>query len=268
MDGIVIGIDPVALQLGALQIRWYSIFVLLALAAGTAVGVKTCARKGISSDVVYSMVLWIALGGIVGGRVFHILDHLGFYLQNPRMMLGFEGLAIWGSLIGGGIALAIYARVKRIAIRPLLDAAAPAALAGQIVGRFACIINGDAYGGPTTLPWGFIYTSPNAMIPDYMKGIPTHPYPVYEQIWNLLTLALVLVMGRRLKTPGTLFLVYVSAYAVGRFLLTFFRQETVLFWGLQEAQIVSLILLIMAIPLLAWALRKDRALAVSVDGAA
>lgn len=261
MNGIPINIDPVALQLGGLEVRWYSVFVLLALAVATVVAIKSCGKKGISSDRVLNLMLWVTVGGIVGARMFHVLDHFSYYAQNPRMILGFDGLAIWGALIGGGVALVIFAKVEKIPLLPLLDAAVPAALTGQIIGRFACIINGDAYGGPTNLPWGFIYTQPGALIPDYLKGIPTHPYPVYEQIWNLAILAVVLVLSRGLKSHGTLFLVYVCSYAAGRFLLTFFRQETVLFWGLQEAQVISLGLLAVAAPLLARSLNREKRVA-------
>ncbi len=258
MKGIVIDIDPVLLRLGHFEVHWYSVFVLLAFAAGTAVALKRCKKIGMTSDQVYNLVMIVALGGLVGARLFHILDHLDYYLQDPVKMLGFQGLAIWGGLIGGGIATLIYTRVTRIALRPLADAVVPAVLAGQIIGRFACIVNGDAYGGTTTLPWGFIYVNPASMIPDQLKGIPTHPYVVYEQLWNALTLVVILVLGRRVKTPGFLFLTYVSAYAVGRLLLTAVRQETVLFWGLQEAQVVSLAVLAVTIPLMAILVRGKR----------
>ncbi|MDO8472412.1 MAG: prolipoprotein diacylglyceryl transferase, partial [Dehalococcoidia bacterium] len=241
--------------------------VVLAFVAATIVGVRTCKKKGITADQVYTLVLWLAVGGLVGARLFHILDHLSFYAANPGKILGFDGLAIWGGLVGGGVAAFIYARKSGIPFRQLADAVVPAVLVGQIIGRFACIINGDAYGGPTSLPWGFIYTSPNAMIPDYLKGIPTHPYPVYEQLWNAMTLVGVLILGRRLKPNGTLFLAYVCSYAVGRFLLTTVRQETVLFWGLQEAQVVSLGLLAIALPLLVRSLAREKQVAEADAGA-
>jgi len=216
MNGIVVNISPVALHLGHLEIRWYSIFVILAFAVGTIVAVKRCKRVGMSADRVYTLVMLVALGGLIGARLFHILDHLGYYMENPRQMIGFSGLAIWGGLVGGGLATFIYARATKVPLRELADAVVPAVLAGQIIGRFACIVNGDAWGAPTTLPWGFIYVNPEAMIPEQLKGIPTHPYVVYEQLWNILTLVAVLVIGRRLKAPGAVFLIYVSAYSIGR----------------------------------------------------
>ena len=258
MNGIVINIDPVAFSVGHFDLRWYSVFVVLAFVAGTMVAVKRCKKIGMTADQVYNLVMVVALSGIVGARLFHVLDRLGYYMENPGQILGFGGLAICGGLIGGGVATLVYTRVTKIPLRPLADAVVPAVLVGQIIGRFACIINGDAYGGATTLPWGFVYVNPASMIPDYLRGIPTHPYVVYEQIWNALTLAIVLVLSRRVKAPGALFLMYVSAYAVGRLLLTSVRQEMVWFWGLQEAQVVSLAMLAVSVPLLVRSLKGGR----------
>lgn len=258
MNGIVIDISPVALHISHFEIRWYSIFVIMAFVVGTIVAVKSCKRIGMSADKVYNLVMLAALGGLIGARLFHVLDHLGYYMENPGQIVGFSGLAIWGGLVGGGLAMAIYARVARVPLRALADAAVPAVLAGQIIGRFACIVNGDAWGAPTTLPWGFIYVNPEAMIPDQLKGIATHPYVVYEQLWNILTLVAVLAIGRRWKTPGAVFLIYASAYSVGRLLFTYVRQETILFWGLQEAQVVSLVTLAVTVPLLVLIMSRER----------
>jgi phosphatidylglycerol---prolipoprotein diacylglyceryl transferase len=257
MSGIVIDIDPIALRLGHFELGWYSILVMLAFVVGTLVFLRTGRQKGIRPDQVYTLVMWLAVGGVLGARLFHVLDHLDHYLQNPAEILGFQGLAIWGGLAGGGLAAVLYARAARIPVRKLADAGAPAVLAGQIMGRFACIVNGDAYGGATSLPWGFIYINPGAMIPEYLKGIPTHPYPVYEMLWNGLILLLLFKLASRLKVDGALFLVYVSMYAVGRGLLTLVRQENVLFLGLQEAQLVALMVLLTAAPML-WLLLKGQ----------
>ncbi|OGO39548.1 MAG: hypothetical protein A2147_08150 [Chloroflexi bacterium RBG_16_57_8] len=113
-----------------------------------------------------------------------------------------------------------------------------------MIGRLGCIVNGDAIGGVTSLPWAFIYVNPNAMVPAELAGVPVHPYPVYDMLWNGMVLLLVWTVGRRLKKDGLVFLGYLSMYAVGRFIFTFVRQENVWFWGLQEAQVVALLILL------------------------
>jgi phosphatidylglycerol:prolipoprotein diacylglycerol transferase len=243
VNGIVINIDPIALRLGAFELRWYTLAVMAAVVAALVVIFREARKKGIPSDEIQSAAVWVLIAGIVGARFFHILDHWDYYLTNPRMIIGFQGLAIWGAMFGGGLALVIFAWRKHLPIGRLFDIAVPGLLVAQIIGRFGCIVNGDAYGGLTSLPWGFIYINPHAMIPASLFGLPTHPYPVYEQIWNALTLLGLWRLNKAFKRDGLVFFSYLIFYSIGRMLLTLVRQETVVFWGLQEAQAIALIVL-------------------------
>lgn len=257
MNGIVIGIDPVIAHLGPFALRWYSLFFALAIVAGVWLGVREAARRGLPRWTVESLATWAVIGGLIGGRLFHILDRWDLYAADPLRLLNVweGGLAIYGGLIGGVVTGVIYGWWHRLPAWKLLDAAAPGMLLGQAVGRLACIPNGDAYGAPTSLPWAFIYTNPQAMLPRELLGVPTHPYAVYELLFDLALLGLIWRLRDIFKTNGLLFLTYVALYAVGRFLLTFFRLERVWFLGLQEAQVVALFALAVALPLLVWRLR-------------
>jgi phosphatidylglycerol:prolipoprotein diacylglycerol transferase len=120
-----------------------------------------------------------------------------------------------------------------------------------------CIINGDSYGSLTSLPWGFIYTNPGALIPSSYWGLPTHPYPVYEMLWNGISLIVLLKLEPLFKKDGLMFFSYLALYAVGRFLLTFVRQENVWFWGLQEAQVISIAIFLAAMTSIIYLRRKS-----------
>ncbi|MBI2166009.1 MAG: prolipoprotein diacylglyceryl transferase [Chloroflexi bacterium] len=248
MNGITINIDPVIVNLGGFALRWYSLTFGGGILLAILLTMREARRRNLDTSKVSNIALWAVIGGLVGARLFHVVDRLDYYLANPQFILAIHqgGLAIWGGLITGGLVALFVARREGLPVAQLADATVIGLIVGQMMGRVGCIINGDAYGGPTGMPWGFVYVNPGAMIPEALKGIPTHPYPVYEVLWDLALLGLLLLLRRRPLPGGLLFLTYVAGYALGRFSLTFVRQEAVWFWGLQEAQVIALIALVLA----------------------
>lgn len=247
MNGIIININPVIVHLGPLELRWYGLAIMLAVVAAVLITARRGKKKGISTEDIYSLALWLVIAGVIGARLFHVIDYLDYYMSNPSQILQFQGLAIWGALVGGGIAAFAFARIKHIPVGRLFDTMVPGLLVAQMIGRLGCIVNGDAAGGVTNLPWAFIYTNPGAAMPGNLLGQPTHPYPVYEIIWNALSLLVILRLERHFKKDGLLFLSYFSLYALARFSLSFVRQEKIWFWGLQEAQVVALLVLLISL---------------------
>jgi phosphatidylglycerol---prolipoprotein diacylglyceryl transferase len=251
---IDMSIDPILLRLGPLQLGWHGIFSTLAVAVAVWLGIRRAEQIGLPGDTASVAVAWAIAGGFVGARLFHVLDHLPHYFENPREV--FEvwrgGIAVYGAFIGGVAIGAVAAWRLKLPVWRGLDAAAPAMLVGQAIGRLGCLINGDAWGGPTNCPCGIVYWHEHALLPPDLIGVPTHPYPLYEIGGGIVVLIVLWLLRGRLDRPGSTFLVASIGYAVVRFVFTIFRQETILFWGLQEAQVVALLTGLAALGVLAF----------------
>ena len=256
---VTISIDPVIFSIGHFMLRWYSLIVLSAICVGVWLTAREGGRKGFNREDIYDGALWVILGGLLGARVFHVLDHWPHeFAANPlRALYIWEGgLAIWGGVLGGLIAVAILAWRRGWRLPRLLDAVAPGLVLGQAIGRVACVITGDAMGKPTTGPFGFAYTNPGAMVPQL--GVYYTPMPVYEMIANLGIFALLWQLRKRNWPDGLLFLVYLSLYSVERFFLAFTSSYEIIAFGLTQSQIVALISLAVALPLMARMLARAR----------
>lgn len=234
--------DPTFFHFGAAEIGWHGLFTALAVFAGVWLGVRGVKALGVRSDALGSVAGWAIAGGIVGARLFHVLDHLSYFSQRPVEVFAVweGGIAVYGAFIGGTLSGALAARSHGLPVWKVLDGTAPAVLVSQMIGRLGCLSNGDAWGEPTGGDWGIVYTDPNALLPSSLLGVPTHPYPLYEMIATTVLLGVMWASRRKLRSPGDMFLAAAMGYAVIRFSLTFFRQEAVLFWGLQEAQVVAI----------------------------
>jgi phosphatidylglycerol:prolipoprotein diacylglycerol transferase len=250
VESIVMAIDPVLFRYSSIAIRWYGVMIALGIALGIWVALREARRLGLDEDAVYNAALWGVIGGLFGARLFHVVDRLDFYLQNPATVLAIQqgGLSIWGGVIGGLAAGAAYCRWAKLPLARVGDVAAPGLLVGQIVGRVGSLINGDAYGAVADLPWSIVYIHPDALIPDL--GEPTHPYPLYEIAWNLALLGFIWRLRRQERPDGTVFFAYLALYSLGRFLLTFVRQETIVLFGLQQAQLLAVIVALAVAPAL------------------
>ena len=224
-------------------------------------------RKGLSEYQFADAIPWVIVGGLIGARLFHVIDHWpDEYAANPlRMLYVWEGgLAIWGGVIGGLTALALFAWRRALPLAVLLDTAVPGLVLGQAIGRIACIITGDAVGKPTTGPFGLTYSNPGAMVPQL--GVYYSPTPIYEILMNLTIFAVVWRLRKRPLPDGALFLVYFVLYSIGRFVITFWSAYKIVALGFNQAQWISLVGPAVGIPALIYLLRRRQPVQPAVVG--
>ncbi|MCL0046411.1 prolipoprotein diacylglyceryl transferase [Dehalococcoidales bacterium] len=247
---ITINIDPVAFTIGAIEVRWYGIFVALAILVGV-LWMLWEVRKGakLSYNTIFTGALIGIPSGIIFSRLLHVVDRWDIYRHDLGLIIGAEGLTFYGAVLGAAAAIWIYSKLGNFQFGYFADLMAPAILLGLAIGRIGCFINGCCYGIATTLPWGIIYTHPDCLAP---LGTPIHPTQVYEIITSLLIFTLLLKLRGRFKPDGSLFLVYLSLYSLWRLGSDFLRVGTPFLLGLHQAQVIAIIVLAITIPILVY----------------
>ncbi len=255
-------IDPVALRLGPLAIRWYGLAYLVGFVLAWLVMRWLLKRWGTGATVDDELtILLFAVGGVIlGGRLGYVLFYdLAYYAAHPLTIFALwdGGMSFHGALIGVIVAGVIAARVVRIPFLTIADAAAVGTPIGLFFGRIANFINGELWGRPSNLPWAIVF--PRA------GPLPRHPSQLYEALLEgvvLLAILLILVFVRRRWPRGFLFGVMMTGYALARITAEFFRQPDIqigfLPGGITMGQVLSVPVLVVGVALIAWSLRPGR----------
>jgi phosphatidylglycerol:prolipoprotein diacylglycerol transferase len=236
-------------------------------------------RQGQNGELIWDMLVWILIAGIIGARIWHILTPMPslvaqgittyYYLTHPLDAIAIwkGGLGIPGAVIAGVIALYFFVRKHQLSFLNWLDIFAPALALGQAIGRWGNFFNQELYGAPTSLPWA-IYIDPQHRLPGFENQAYYHPTFLYESIWNLANMALLLWLSRHFKDQlkaGDVFWVYLIVYPLGRFLLEFLRLDSSQVAGINANQAFMLVVMIVASSVLIWRHRKQGKSQVSQD---
>ncbi len=257
---------PSGFSVGPIQIHFYGILIMLGVLAAAYLAQRHAVQYGQDGNRVWDMLVWMLIAGVVGARIWHILTPSPslvaqgvttlYYLTHPLSAIAIwnGGLGIPGAVIGGAAALFYYTHKHQLPFRTWLDILAPSVALGQAIGRWGNFFNQELYGAPTNLPWA-IYIDPQHRLPGFENQAYYHPTFLYESLWDLANMALLLWFSRkfagRLKT-GDIFLVYLIVYPMGRFMLEFLRLDSSQVAGLNANQTLMLVVLIAAGLLLAW----------------
>jgi len=259
---IVINVNPVAFSIGPFAIHWYGLMYAVGISVGLFVIWPYARYKGINSNRLTTVALWSILAGLVGARLYFVIQQpIGPYLREPwRIFAAWEGgMAFYGAIFAVLITFVIAGRCLKISILSLLDVGALFAAVGQFFGRIGNIINGDILGYPTGLPWGFVYANPDSFAPRH--DIAYQPAAVYEALINILLFSVLWSLRKKLK-PGLLFFIYILAYSVSQIIVFIWRDNEVVVWGLKQAQLTAIVVIIVALLVYLIVFLKQRRLAV------
>lgn len=239
--------DPILLELGPLQLRYYGLMYAIGLLLTVKIMEREVVRTGIKmkKDDVFTMIVLIFTGGIIGARAYYVAFNLDYYF-GPRVpwyeftAVWHGGLAIHGGVLAGALSLWIYAKKKDLSFLQLADIGMPPVILAQAIGRIGNLMNGDAHGYPTDMPWGIVFKYGPAS--QEFPGQALHPVMIYESILNLAAfLILFFVIRKRGYKHGFVAASYVIAYSVIRFIVSFYRADDLYMFGLRAPHIISII---------------------------
>lgn len=236
--GIHLNIDPVAFTVGVKEIYWYALIILTGFLLGLLFVYRTCEKRGVKKDNIWDIALYGLVSGIIGARIYYVifaLDEFNSVWDMFKIWNG--GLAIYGGIIGASIATFIYCRIKKLNTANVFDVCAPGLFIGQAIGRFGNFVNAEVFGRETD----------NLLAMSINGGKGVHPLFLYESMWNILGLIILVMLRDKKKADGQVFCFYIFWYSLGRLFLEGMRNSRYILYVIPNvlgiSQLVALLLI-------------------------
>lgn len=242
--------NPILISIGPIDIYWYSFILLIAFSLGFFLLLKMGEKQGIKKEFIYDYACYLIPICLIGARLYYVLFELDYYLNDLlaifRVWEG--GLAIHGGIIAGTLFTFFYTKKNKVNFFKLTDILVICLIIGQILGRWGNFFNGEAYGPETTLAFLKSIYLPNFIIEGmHINGSYYHPTFLYESLWNVIGLIILLIAKKYTKKEGTLTSLYLIYYGIGRFMIESLRQDSLMLGSLKIAQIVSIFMILFGI---------------------
>ena len=253
-------INPIAIKLGPLAIRWYSICIVTGLILAVYLTIREAPKKNIKSDDVLDFILIAFPLAIVGARLYYVIFDWDYYLKNPSEIpvIWHGGIAIYGGLLTGALVLFIFSYYRMIKPIDFLDVATPGVMLAQSIGRWGNFVNQEAYGKAVSHLNYLPEIIRQQMFIDGSYRVPTF---LYESLWNLVGFSIILVLRRFNKglRQGDVTSFYLIWYGLGRFVIEGMRTDSLMFAGLRVSQWVSISIIILGAVLLYFRKQRQKA---------
>lgn len=251
MNFLLGAIDPIAISLGPIDVRWYGVIIACGIVLAFLVAQREMVKRKFHPDFLTDLLIWAVPLAILGARMYYVFSKWEYYSQNPGQILQVweGGLAIHGALIVSFITAYVFTRKRKVSFLKLADIAAPSILIGQTIGRWGNFINQEAHGGPVSRAF-----LENMFLPDWVinqmriDGTYYHPTFLYESLWNFTGVIILILLRRVNLLRGEMFLFYIIWYSFGRYFIEGLRTDSLYLIGeIRTAQVVSIIALVVAV---------------------
>lgn len=250
MYSILAAIDPIAFSLGPIDVRWYGVIIATGIVIAFLVGQREMVKRGLHPDFLTDLLIWAVPLAIVGARIYYVTFQWEHYKDHPADIIAIwnGGIAIHGALIASVIVAYIFTKRRNTSFLKVADILAPSILIGQAVGRWGNFINQEAHGGEVSR--NFLE---NLFLPDwiinqmYIDGSYYHPTFLYESLWSLIGIIILLLLRRVNLVRGEMFFFYAIWYSIGRFVIEGMRTDSLYVIGeLRAAQVVSILAILIS----------------------
>jgi len=246
--GILINTDSIAFSIGSKDIYWYGIIIALGFAVAIVAAISLAKRYGVSAETIYDIVIYGTPSAIICARLYYVIFEWESYASNPIDIIKIwnGGIAIYGAIIGAVLSTFIYCRIKKCNLPLVFDIGAVGLVIGQIFGRWGNFFNQEAFGGNTESIFGMTGNVIKERLSDMAASginvspdIPVHPTFLYESLWNVGVLIILLLLFKKRKFDGQNFLTYIALYGLGRFFIEGLRTDSLYLGAFRVSQIVA-----------------------------
>ena len=243
--------NRIAIDLGFIQIYWYSITMLLGVVIGSIVAYFEVKKHNINREEFFNMVFYAIVFGLLGARLYYVLFNLDYYLNNPSEILAVwnGGMAIHGAIIGALITMFYFCKKKKMPLLKVLDIGCVSLIIGQVIGRWGNFFNSEAHGGIVSLSFLENLHLPEFIINGmYIDGNYYHPTFLYESCLNFICFVILILLRRNKKIKdGMLLSIYLIWYGLVRFFIEGLRTDSLMLGSIRIAQLVSISLVLIGI---------------------
>lgn len=246
--------NPILLDLGIVQIYWYSVIIFFAMLIASFILIKSATKEGLDKEFITNLIFYSIIFGIIGARIYYVLFNLNYYLKNPLEIIAVwnGGLAIHGGIIGGALCLLYHCLKYKKSILKLTDLIVPSLILAQGIGRWGNFFNGEAH-GPATTKEALVASHIPEFVIKGMKigGTYYEPTFFYESIWCIIGFIVLMILKKKVKLRrGGLTAVYFIWYSIVRFFIEAKRTDSLMIGDIKVAQAISVILFLFGLYLL------------------
>lgn len=243
-------LDPVAIQIGSISVKWYGVIIASAVVIALLLALSEANKRKMDKEIIVDLLIWAIPISIISARIYYVIFEWDFYKNNlgEIVKIWHGGIAIYGALIGAVLTAIIFSRIKKISFWQLADVVAPSLIIAQAIGRWGNFMNQEAHGAETTRSFLENLHLPDFIINQmYIDGAYYQPTFLYESLWNVLGFVILLIIRRTKIRRGELFLGYVIWYSFGRFFIEGMRTDSLMWGDFRVSQALSLLLIVLSI---------------------